>query len=395
MSLRFEKNEYELICEYMPNNGIEYIYNQFKKDEIFKVKRVFDIRKENIIESDDLHSEEVIRFSIGEKEGEYYVLNNEILKFHHTFYLHEKININQKTFLSSRDINILNKVDQHVLEDVFIGGDKATIPKQEFYRLIDSFPNTYELNKYAHMRISSIIKDYVTEKRNYINDYEKYMNKKITKKISIEDQRAEEEIFNNEYQKFLYIKEKLKNMLKDEELFSERVWQNEIAKILSLVFSKYCFFIDEVTINTDEGSKRPDFIFIDTQGNIDVVEIKKSHRIPIMSKGKYRDNYTPSKELTGTIMQMEKYLYHLNRTVAISEKKINQKLFDVKKVDMNVSIRNPQGIIILGRLNNLNDEELRDYEILKRQFKHIADIITYDDLINRLDRLLNNFSKNK
>ena len=96
-------------------------------------------------------------------------------------------------------------------------------------------------------------------------------------------------------------------MLSEEELFSEKNWQNEIAKILTFVFSKYYTFIDEVTINTDEGNKRPDFIFIDTQGNIDAAEIKKPHNIPIISKNTYRKNYTPSKELTGTIMQMEKY----------------------------------------------------------------------------------------
>lgn len=182
-------------------------------------------------------------------------------------------------------------------------------------------------------------------------------------------------------------------MLSEEELFSGKIWQNEIAKILTLVFSKYYTFIDEITINTDEGGKRPDFIFIDTQGNIDAVEIKKSHNIPIISKKKYRNNYAPSKELTGTIMQVEKYLYHLNRTVASSEKKIKGKLLTTRGIDMNVKIRNSQGIIILGRSNELNEEQLRDYEIIKRQFKHIADILSYDDLINRLNMLLNHFDK--
>ncbi|MFZ4846741.1 Shedu immune nuclease family protein [Enterococcus casseliflavus] len=393
MSLRFEKNETELICEYMPDRGTDHIYDFLREHESFTVKRVFNIKKENIIESDEFFSKDEIRFIVGRKKDEYYVLDNEILEFEHTFYLHEDMSINSKTFLSYRNISILNKLDLHTTEDIFIGGNRATIPKQEFYRLIKSFPNTYELDRYADMRISSIIKDYVTEAKDYIDDYEKYMNKKITKSLSFEEENEEKRIFENEYQKFLYIRNKLQKMLRDEEQYSEKDWQNEIAKILTLIFSKYYFFVDEVTISTDEGDKRPDFIFVDIQGNIDVVEIKKSHKISVISKGKYRNNCTPSKELVGTIMQMEKYLYHLNRTVVTSEKKIKKKLLNEMQVEIDIKIRNPQGIIILGRSNSLNDEELRDYEIIKRQFKNIADIITYDDLINRLDRLLNNFRK--
>lgn len=393
LTLRFEKNETELICEYSPEGGTDYIYNQLKDHESLTIKRVFNIKKKNIIESDEFFLEDKIHFIIGRKRHGYYVLDNEILELTHVFYLYENMSIDRKTFLSHRGISILNKLDLHTTEDIFIGGDRATIPEQEFYRLIDSFPNTNELNKYADMRISSIVKDYVAEAKDYIDDYEKYMNKKITKSFSLEEEKEEERIFENEFQKFLYIRNKLQRMLRDEEQYSEKDWQNEIAKILTLIFSKYYFFVDEVTISTDEGDKRPDFIFVDTQGNIDVVEIKKSHNISVVSKGKYRNNCTPSKELIGTIMQMEKYLYHLNRTVVNSEKKIKKKLTNKVQVEIDIKIRNPQGIIILGRSNGLNDEELRDYEIIKRQFKHIADIITYDDLINRLDRLLNIFSE--
>ena len=395
MVLRFQKNEDDLICEYMPPRGVKYIHEWLKEHEEFTVKRVFDIKKENLIDPAYFLSEDEIQFVIGRKRGEYYVLDNEIFKFNNTFYLHEKMSINRKTFLSYRDISVLGKIDQHTTEDIFIGGNQANIPKKEFYKLIEFFPNTYELNKYASMRISSIIQDYLATGKDYVDDYESYMNKKTTKLINIEERKIENEIFENEYQKYLYIKKKLVKMLSEEELFSEKNWQNEIAKILTFVFSKYYTFIDEVTINTDEGNKRPDFIFIDTQGNIDAAEIKKPHNIPIISKNTYRKNYTPSKELTGTIMQMEKYLYHLNRTVKSSEKRIKEKLL-TSEIDMDVKIRNPQGIIILGRSNELNEEQLRDYEVIKRQFKHIADILSYDDLINRLDMLLNHFNvKNK
>lgn len=48
-----------------------------------------------------------------------------------------------------------------------------------------------------------------------------------------------------------------------------------------------------------------------------------------------------------------------------------------------------QGILLLGRSNNLTDEQLFDFEIIKRQHKNIVDIMTYDDLLKRFRNILN------
>ena len=50
-----------------------------------------------------------------------------------------------------------------------------------------------------------------------------------------------------------------------------------------------------------------------------------------------------------------------------------------------IKITNPGGIIIMGRGNNLTPNQKLDFEIVKRKYKNIADILTYDDLINRLE----------
>ncbi|MCB8472607.1 Shedu anti-phage system protein SduA domain-containing protein, partial [Enterococcus faecalis] len=70
---------------------------------------------------------------------------------------------------------------------------------------------------------------------------------------------------------------------------------------------------------------------------------------------------------------------------------IKAKLLEKKGIDMDIKIRNPQGILILGRSNELNENQIRDYEIIKRKYKNMIDVISYDDLINRLDMLLKHF----
>ena len=46
----------------------------------------------------------------------------------------------------------------------------------------------------------------------------------------------------------------------------------------------------------------------------DVIEIKKPFENCVVTKKKYRDNYTPMKELSGTIIAIrKKYIFHLNK----------------------------------------------------------------------------------
>jgi hypothetical protein len=45
---------------------------------------------------------------------------------------------------------------------------------------------------------------------------------------------------------------------------------------------------------------------------------------------------------------------------------------------------NPKGLVIMGRDHNLSKEQRADFEIVKRKYKNVIDIITYDDLTRRL-----------
>lgn len=41
----------------------------------------------------------------------------------------------------------------------------------------------------------------------------------------------------------------------------------------------------------------------------------------------------------------------------------------------------------------LNEEERRDFDLIRRQYSRVTDIITYDDLLDRLDRMIQSVSK--
>ena len=51
---------------------------------------------------------------------------------------------------------------------------------------------------------------------------------------------------------------------------------------------------------------------------------------------------------------------------------------------LSIKIVNPRAMIIMGRSSNLSPRQKADFEVVKRKYKNIADIITYDDMIQRL-----------
>lgn len=55
---------------------------------------------------------------------------------------------------------------------------------------------------------------------------------------------------------------------------------------------------------------------------------------------------------------------------------------------MLIKIVNPRGIIVFGRSRELSPDQILDFEVLRRKFAHIVDILTYDDLLMRFKNIL-------
>ena len=51
-------------------------------------------------------------------------------------------------------------------------------------------------------------------------------------------------------------------------------------------------------------------------------------------------------------------------------------------------------MLILGRSKDFDEQQKFDFEIIRRKYVNIMDILTYDDLLARLDRIIDKF-KNK
>ena len=83
-------------------------------------------------------------------------------------------------------------------------------------------------------------------------------------------------------------------------------------------------------------------------------------------------------------MQIEKYIFYLNKWGKAGEDYLTKYYKKELPAEFSIKITNPSGIIIMGRDNNLSPEQKQDFEVIKRKYKNVVDIITYDDLISRL-----------
>ena len=115
---------------------------------------------------------------------------------------------------------------------------------------------------------------------------------------------------------------------------------------------------------------------INNYGNVDIIEVKKPYKNKIISTNLDRDNYYPSKILTKTVMQIEKYIYHLNRWGQEAKKYLNDTYKDSLPEGMYIRNINPKGIIIMGSTNGFSEKELNDLEVIKKIYSNIIDIIT-------------------
>lgn len=312
----------------------------------------------------------------------YFKIKKRITETKNQIYLHNELEFHLDYFIAETKISIFKQIDNLVNDDIYVGGSaENAIPIEEFDRLIQDFPTTYEKQIYAEARISSIIKNYFETTKDSETKFQNYLNKKSSKSGKNLTKLFQE----YELQKYSTILEKLEGMLDTENSYSEDQWQNEILEIILLLYPKYILSFKSVYIKI-EGKKRRflDFMLVDYNGNVDVIEIKKPFENSIMTSSLYRNNHIPHKDLIGTVMQLEKYIYHLNRWGEKGEKHLFEKYQNELPKGLVIKITNPKGFIIMGRENNLTSEQKSDFEIVKRKYKNVIDIITYDDLIERL-----------
>lgn len=390
----------KLLLVYEPVNGESWVEDKFSINEEVHIKRCFHFRIEDQIKSS---SQNTYTFVLGHLLDDFFLIKKNILALKFDLLLHKDISINIKTFIAAGNISIFNRIDSLVDEQIIVGGDReGSIPLTEFRKLLKSFPTRTTLHHYANARITGILKDYFETMTDAQLQLEKHLSRLGSIANTIQTNQDElgidipELLRRYESIKYRYLLEEMRSMLERVGEYNEHSWQNKILQMILLLFPKYMYVLKELVIHDSSTNpdriinRRVDFAVVDTNGNLDIIEIKQ----PYPSNNLvhiYRDNYVPKGDLAGAIMQVEKYIYYLQKWGSQGEKSILEKYKTELPQCYKINITNPKGMVIIGRSKDFSDREKLDFEIIRRKYSNIMDIITYDDLINRLENIIQKF----
>jgi hypothetical protein len=396
-AVEIEKDGKTLVLAYRPRDDDEWVQRKFERGEELTIKGTYHLTKADLLAGngkkadEDLWEETPLRFRLGRLREEYYVVEDGVLDIGTPVWLHKDCNPTWKWFSAERRVSVLGVIAQLRPTRIVIGGPQPdAIPVQEYERLLRRFPTPHELRRYSLARVAAVVREYLDTDVDAERAYQKYVNKLLQAPAS----DLTEPFRDIDAKKFQLLHQRLQKMLDAEETYAEARWQAEILQIIRLLNPRYIHSIEKVRIpDLDAGTTREiDIMLVDASGNIDLIEIKKPFDKSIVSSGTYRDNHIPLRELSGSIMQIEKYIYYLNRWGERGEQEMTRRFADKLPEGFQVRITNPSGIVIIGRDRDLTPSQRRDFEIVKRKYKNIVDILTYDDLLRRIGFVLQQLS---
>lgn len=394
--IKLSKQSNRLLLIYQPDryNDARWVDDKLKQDGDVTLHRTFTFTTTDVLTQTapaDVEDDNERIFVLGVLESDYYKVSKEILGLKHDLLLDSAMKLARGTFIAQRDISIFRRIDELIDEPITVGGDKeGAIPLADFEQLLKTFPTSTELTHYARTRVARVLKDYFGT----MSDAEVQLNRYLKSKKSLPTQSRESIVSNFELQKFEYVYSELMTMLADLDGYEEKDWQKKILGLLRFIFPKYIAILEKVHVkdfysNPGRVSDRYiDLALVDANGNIDIIEVKKPFPDAVVSRNKYRNNHTPRIELAGAIMQAEKYLFHLIKWGSAGEQEIYKKRKSELPIGIELKITNPKALILLGRDNNFNGEQRFDFEIIRRKYANMLDIMTYDDLLRRLENII-------
>lgn len=172
---------------------------------------------------------------------------------------------------------------------------------------------------------------------------------------------------------------------------NEEFWQEQFqshALALSQLFSVPVTLIEGKAYVGGQGIDRSDARFVDflfsggSASEAILIEIK-TPVTQLMHKRAYRGNvYTPSAELTGSVVQVADYRNSLTRDL--------ESLLRNSKHDL--SAFNPKAIVIVGNSAELEtDEKRRSFELFRSSLSNV-EIVTFDEVFRKIEHLASLFN---
>ena len=376
-----------------------WVWDELTKNNEVCLSRIFCFAKADLLNPPTTvqdPNEHKYRFQFGSFKGGYLEIPAKIFDIKNDLHIDRTVNLCRATFVAERNVSIFGRLSSLLdhSDPIVIGGAPSdAIPPDVFAELLKKFPNSGELDRYADARVYTILSEYLDGMKDARGRYDSYLNKKSkalpgTAKLDLSI------LEKLEIEKYILIRDLVSDALMTKKHLSEKEWQKLMLQFLLLLFPKYIMVLENIPIHdyySDPTKMTKRFIdigLVDANGNLDIIEVKKPFDDKILRKSEYRGNSIPTTELSGSIMQAEKYLFHLSKWGVQGEKALNTRYAAELPTGLKIRISNPKAIIIVGRDQidgaKMTGIQQLDFEVIKRKYANMMDIITYDDLLRRL-----------
>ncbi len=169
------------------------------------------------------------------------------------------------------------------------------------------------------------------------------------------------------------------NLENDEEKFWQELFKQH-PNILSTIIPSVVHIIEDQPYFggkaiDNKGGTIGDFLYKSGTNNVSIIEIK-TPSTDLLGTEYRNDVFCPSKELTGSIIQIRKQKDNLMKEYDHIRRKSLIKGKDFDAYD-------PKSYIIIGNSSKLNSIELESFELFRNSLKDI-EIITFNELIEKL-----------
>lgn len=405
--IRFDLSTPSPIREYHPElAGADWVRGELDAYGEVTISRAFTFKNTDLVgEAEDEIGEPTLRFRFATPEDGYFRIAGRILGIANDVLIADNIRLERKIFVAENALVVAETLPPGCYPHDCRRRRSRRCPALPWRcaGISRCFPNSVELDRYATARVETIIGEYFDGPKTARENYEAYLSKRGS---SVSDKPlAQQQLLQAEMDKFVYVRDTIATWLKSADAYSERDWQRMIMNVILLIFPKYIAVLKDVEIadfysSPDRRRRRYiDLCLLDAGGNIDVIEIKKPFDNVILARTLYRDNSLPTRELSGSIMQAEKYIFHLSKWGVEGERQLFRKYAADLPVPIPIRVTNPKAMIILGRDRlpdgqpALSESQVFDLEVIKRHYANMIDILTYDDLLRRLDNIIASLSQ--
>lgn len=273
-------------------------------------------------------------------------------------------------------------------------GGRIELSTEGFNKFIDAFEKLkslleqqgihYGRTQYVAAPAEQVV---VTEsnKAHYIKELlEKGYSEEIWKSIVEKDPDLATKIsLSRIYYERKKIVDEFKEKLSSDE--DEEYWQKLLAENKWLFGNSYIGRVGERRINISSTVDHP---LIAEDGSLEIIEIKKpSFPFWVIARDGnnflYRNKYrVPNRELEYAITQARNYIFETEKEIdSRSWAEDHDGIFPLK----------PRGLIVFGRSNTWNDEDICAFRLLNDSL-HGVTVITFDHLLSRAEQIIKLFN---